>query len=143
MAGFTTVEVTNYRLALFSQAAKITLYNAQGIPFAAAFVRPESESLTENYQDPTGLYRLYFHYSALPALVDLLRNESPVYLHYWYQGGSNCHLATSVEPATLRPVWPVTESGCSMIEWRNPPISALAPTPAPTVASRRPGNSAL
>ncbi|MGE0229744.1 MAG: hypothetical protein AB7I38_10770 [Dehalococcoidia bacterium] len=95
---YTTIEIKSYRLALFSHGAKVSLYDAQGGQFGAAYIRPESEPLKENYQDADGIYRVYFHYSRLPALVDLLRNESPVYLHYWHEGGLNCHLASGLEP---------------------------------------------
>jgi len=95
---YTTIEVSSYHLAVFSEGATIALCDAKGATFATAYVRPESETLTENYQDGSGMYRLYYHQSSLLALVDMLRNERPVYLHYWFQGGVNCHLATSLEP---------------------------------------------
>ena len=44
-----------------------------------------------------GLYFLYYHFSDMPVIVDMLRNEKPIYLIF--QDGSNntCRISTSVE----------------------------------------------
>jgi len=45
----------------------------------------------------SGLYFLYYHFSDMPVIVDMLRNEKPIYLIF--QDGSNntCRISTSVE----------------------------------------------
>lgn len=98
---YTTVEIKSYRLALFSSSesgAKISLDGADGLNFATLFVRPDSETLPAACLDPDGKYRLYFKRSGLRDLVDMLRNEKPVYLHFWTGAGDNSHIATGREP---------------------------------------------
>ena len=48
---------------------------------------------------------------------------------------ARCNSSEPMPAAALRPTWPCTDSGCNATERFDPPISALAPTPAPTVAS--------
>lgn len=99
--GYTSVEVKAYRCALFSQndnPAKLSFYDAGGTNFATAFLRPDDENLPKAFQDPGGMYRLYYRRSVLPELIDLLRNEKPVYVHFWEGPGDNAHVATWFEP---------------------------------------------
>lgn len=71
----------------------------RGQIFAVVFLRPEGEELPVAYEDVgLGSYRLYFHRSALPELVDLLRHEKPVFVHFWEAAGNNTHIATGREP---------------------------------------------
>jgi len=46
-----------------------------------------------------------------------------------------CSDSEATPAATLRPVWPETDSGCSAIERPEPPTSTFAPTPTMAVAS--------
>ena len=99
---YSTTEIDKYRVALFPQdgsPAKVSLYDQPGNNFATAYIRPEGETLTKAYKDPAdGRIRMYFHRSDLPAIVDLLRHESPVYVHFWEGPGDNTHIATGREP---------------------------------------------
>jgi hypothetical protein len=95
---YTTFEITKYRIALFSTAAKVNLFDIGGVNIANLFFRPESESLPASYLDEQGMYRLYFRRSELRDVVDMLRNEAPTYLHVWHLGGNNTHLSTGREP---------------------------------------------
>ncbi len=98
---YKTVEIKDYRLAMFSSgegAAKISLFDSAGKNFATAYVRPDSETLPQAYEDPSGMFRLYFQLSRLGELVDMLRNEAPVYVHFWTKTGNNSHIATQREP---------------------------------------------
>jgi hypothetical protein len=45
---------------------------------------------------PSGQHRLYYPFSSLPMVVDLLRNEKPVFL-VW-AGAAGSRLSTSPEP---------------------------------------------
>lgn len=45
-----------------------------------------------------GLYYFYYHESQLPIVIDLLRNEKPIYLIYIEDESNNCRLSTSIEP---------------------------------------------
>jgi hypothetical protein len=99
---YTSVEIDKYRVAVFPQTgtpAKIGLWNSSGDKFAVAYLRPEGEELPKAYEDvDLGWYRLYFHRSALPELVDLLRHERPLFVHFWEGAGNNTHIATDREP---------------------------------------------
>jgi hypothetical protein len=55
------------------------------------FVLPKSKKLS-------GLYYFYYHESQLPSVIDMLRNEKPIYLIYVDDESNNCRLTTSIEP---------------------------------------------
>jgi hypothetical protein len=98
---YVSTEIDSYQIAVFAQTgtpAKINLYSGRSV-FAVAFLRPEGEALPKAHADAQeGYVRLYYHRQALPDLVDLLRNEKPVYLHFWDGPGDNTHLASGREP---------------------------------------------
>ena len=99
---YVTTEIKEYRTAIFPQEGtpvKIALWNAGNQKFAVLFLRPDGESLPVAYDDvDEGYVRAYFHRSAYLELIDLLRNEDPVYFHFWTGAGNNMHLATGREP---------------------------------------------
>jgi hypothetical protein len=43
------------------------------------------------------LYYFYYHMSDLPVIIDLLRNESPVYIFYMADNKENCRISTTME----------------------------------------------
>ncbi len=43
------------------------------------------------------LYNLYYHQKDLPAIVDMLRNEKPVYIIFTEDDFKNCRITTSQE----------------------------------------------
>ncbi len=45
-----------------------------------------------------GLYYLYFHFKDIPVILDMLRNEKPIYLIFADDNKNNCRISTSVEP---------------------------------------------
>jgi len=45
-----------------------------------------------------GLYYLYYHQHNLPVIIDMLRNEKPVYLLYIEDDHNNCRITTMPEP---------------------------------------------
>jgi len=98
---YTTTEIQSYRAALFPKydnAGKISLYDTSNKNFATAFLRRETENLKKAYLDPNGIALLYFRRSVWSELMDLLRNEGPLYLHFWEGPGNNTHISTSQEP---------------------------------------------
>jgi hypothetical protein len=44
-----------------------------------------------------GLYFLYYHFSDMPIIVDMLRNEKPLYLIFQDDGNNTCRISTSTE----------------------------------------------
>jgi len=98
---YTTFEIKKYQYAMFSSGdggTKVTLFDIGGVNIATAYFRPDSESLPGAYLDSRGIYRLYFRRSTLSDFIDLIRNESPVYLHFWNESGNNTHISTGREP---------------------------------------------
>jgi hypothetical protein len=45
-----------------------------------------------------GIYTYSFHYKDLPVIVDMLRNEKPVFLFYIEGDKKNCRISTSMQP---------------------------------------------
>jgi len=43
------------------------------------------------------LYYYYFHFSDMPVIVDMLRNEAPVYIFYMEDNKENCRISTTME----------------------------------------------
>jgi len=43
------------------------------------------------------LFYFYYHFQDLPVIIDMLRNESPVYLFYMEDNKSNCRISTTME----------------------------------------------
>lgn len=43
-------------------------------------------------------YFLHYRYADFPVILDMLRNEKPVYLVYMPEGANNSRLSTSYEP---------------------------------------------
>ena len=98
---YTTKTIKKYRCALFSSGdnlAKVSLYDSQNKNFATVYFKADSKVLPKASQDASGKYRLYFKQSRLAALIDLLRNEKPIYLHFWQSSQNNTHIATGREP---------------------------------------------
>ena len=55
-----------------------------------------TEPLPLATKSSTGIYTLYYRMRDLPTIVDLLRNEKPVFLHF--ADGINARLSTGEEP---------------------------------------------
>jgi hypothetical protein len=45
----------------------------------------------------SGLYFLYYHFNALPVIIDMLRNEKPIYLVFQDSTNNTCRISTSIE----------------------------------------------
>jgi len=43
------------------------------------------------------LYYLYYHFEDLPVIVDMLRNEKPVFLIFIDDNKNNCRISTAME----------------------------------------------
>lgn len=53
-------------------------------------------TLKRPHMNKEGEYELYYSYSELPNLVDMLRNEKPIYL--LWRGESDTRVSTNIEP---------------------------------------------
>lgn len=104
-AQYTSISISGYHYAQFSSSdvASIDLYNSRGSLFAILIFLPDTAAgdLPDAEQGTDGIIRFYYRRERLPAVIDQLRNESPLKLHYWTgtPGVDNSHIATvPVEP---------------------------------------------
>lgn len=94
-----TIEVIRYTYHCFSSRERndiaLFLYDEHSRVIAQVLAVPDGEPLPPA-ERRDGRAILYYHRAAIPQVVDLLRNESPVYL-LWGEG-RNTALATGYEP---------------------------------------------
>ena len=94
-----TVEVTKYTYHLFSSrtedAVTLLLYDEKHDVAGEVFFVGDDDPLPPAAV-AAGRVALYFRRALLPAVVDLLRNEGPVYLRW--AGPINTCLSTEYEP---------------------------------------------
>jgi hypothetical protein len=94
-------EIKQYKYYTFSSRDSsiantvILLYGDSGY-LGGVFFSNSDEPLKPAEQFPSGVYGLYYAYEDLPVIVDMLRNEKPVYLIY--SGADNSRLSTLSEP---------------------------------------------
>ena len=72
------------------------LYSSSGYVGAAYFAAGD-DPLRMAEKTP-GAILLYYRYEELPVIVDMLRNESPVYLLYYDTAPINSGISTTMEP---------------------------------------------
>ncbi len=93
------VEIKQYKYYTFSSrdsgSTAILFYGDSGYLGAALFNNSD-DPLQDAEKFPSGVYGLHYRYSDLPGIIDMLRNEKPVYLVY--NGTRNSRLSTSSEP---------------------------------------------
>lgn len=95
-------EIKQYKYYTFSSrdASKansvILFYGTSGYLGAAFFSNDEDTSLEPAVKHPSGVYGLRYRYSDLPIIIDMLRNEKPVYLIF--NGERNSRISTTPEP---------------------------------------------
>lgn len=96
-----TIEIKQYQYYTFSSRdssianSVILLYGDAGY-LGGAFFSTSDEPLKPAEQFPSGVYGLYYDNRDLPVIIDMLRNEKPVYLIY--NGADNTRISTTAEP---------------------------------------------
>lgn len=105
------VEIKLYKYFVFSSRdgqakAAILLYGDSGYIGSVCF-RGDEQPLqsAEKYQD--GSYVLHYRYDDLDDIVDMLRNEKPVYLIYNADGNNFSCISTTEEPVGETELWSV------------------------------------
>lgn len=95
-------EIKAYRYYTFSSRdasianTVILFYGDAGYLGGAFFSNDDETPLKPAEKYPSGVYGLYYRHSDLPVIVDMLRNEKPVYL--MYNGEQNSRISTTSEP---------------------------------------------
>lgn len=95
------VEITHYKYYTFSSrdssiSNTVVLFYGAGGYLGGAFFSNSDEPLKPAEKFPSGVYGLYYRYSDLPGIIDMLRNEKPVYVVY--NGANNTRFSTTSEP---------------------------------------------
>ena len=96
-----THEIKRYTYYVFSSRntlsdSTLLFYDASNSYIGGAFFYETTDQLPPAEKFPSGVIGLSFHRTDLPTLIDVLRNESPVYLIY--DGPLNSRISTSQEP---------------------------------------------
>ncbi len=95
------ITITSYQYYLFStrDVGKATLIctGAGGKTIYVHFMN-DTDNLQPARKIDDSRYALSYRYADMPGLVDMLRNEKPVYLVYVPTGTNNTRLSTGSEP---------------------------------------------
>jgi len=96
-----TFEIKRYTYYLFSSrnlsssTGVILFYGDTKYLGGAFFSNDPSKPLDPAVKYPSGVYGLFYGMSDMPIILDMLRNEKPVYLIY--DGGLNSRISTIEE----------------------------------------------
>jgi hypothetical protein len=96
-----TIELTSYQYYQFS--SRDDLYKAIAICAGAdgktvnLYFHGGTQALSAASKSGNS-YSLYYRYSDMSHIVDMLRNEKPIYLIYLPEGTNNTRISTSSEP---------------------------------------------
>ena len=96
-----SIEIRKYLYYLFSSREDATpvvfLYDANDAHIGYVYFRGDTQPLPAARQYSNGRFALYYRRSALADLIDMLRNEKPIYLHWVPEGTNNTRLSTTAE----------------------------------------------
>ncbi len=90
-------------------AGSINLYDSHNRHVAILIMRSGPGDLPAAQQGDDGLFRVYMQRSAWPDVIDTLRNEKPVYFHFWHGAQNNSHIGTTPEPVGENEIQPRRE----------------------------------
>jgi len=96
-------EVATYNYYCWSSRSRgkvnLNLKSATGQTCAVWFVEDPAETLPEAQQLTPAYVSFYYHLHQMESLVDMLRNEGPVYVMFNNDNGwANSRISTSDEP---------------------------------------------
>ena len=79
--------------------SNLILRGAAGQTCSVWFVEDPAADLKAAYQVAPNYYAFYYHHSQLQHLIDMLRNEKPIYVFFNDDGGlPNSRISTTDEP---------------------------------------------
>jgi hypothetical protein len=95
--------ITNYSYMLFSSRAEEAEYKAVIMITAQTGFLGYINFVSDSNKLPKAvkmynLYHFYYHMQDMPAIIDMLRNEGPVYLFYQEDDKNMCRISTTMEP---------------------------------------------
>ena len=95
-------EITNYQYYSFSSrdsgAKSVAICTGNAGKTVYVHFRGAADSLSEATQIDADRFILYYRESELQTIIDMLRNEKPVYLIYQPDGTNNSRISTGSEP---------------------------------------------
>jgi len=99
----TFFEVTTYQYYNWSSRStgktNLILKGAGGETCSVWFEEDDTASLPEANEAAPNYYAFYYHHRQLPHLIDMLRNEKPIYVFFNNDNGfNNSRISTTDEP---------------------------------------------
>lgn len=96
--------ITHYTYMIFSSRAEESDYKAVIMITAQTGFLGYINLVADGNKLPKAvkmhnLYYFYYHMQDMPAIVDMLRNEGPVYIFYQEGDANMCRISTTMEPA--------------------------------------------
>jgi hypothetical protein len=77
----------------------LNLTGAGGEKCFVWFVEDDTAALPEAYEQAPNAYAFYYHHRQLPHLIDMLRNEKPIWVYFNNDNGfNNSRISTTKEP---------------------------------------------
>lgn len=96
-----SIEIISYQYYLFSTreegAKAVCACEGTGGKFVYVYFHEGPQALNPATHSGNNYY-IYYRYSDLRNVIDMLRHEKPVYLHYVPEGTNNTRLSTAFEP---------------------------------------------
>lgn len=98
-----TQEITEYAYYIWGSRpaslvqANIVLYGSAGY-MGALWFYDDPAVLPDPERHSPGVYSLHFRMRDFPHIVDMLRNEKPIYLHWDDSFPTNTRISTTKEP---------------------------------------------
>ena len=98
-----THEITEYEYYVWGSRsaalvqANVVMYGASGY-LGALWFYDDAAELAEPVRHSPGVFSLRYRMRDFPHIVDMLRNEKPVYLHWDDSFATNTRISTTKEP---------------------------------------------
>jgi hypothetical protein len=99
----TTFQISTYNYYNWSSRktgkTNLILKGTAGQTCSVWFIEDESAALPAAYEVAANYFAFYYHHSQLQHLIDMLRNEKPIYATFNTDfGGVNSRISTTDEP---------------------------------------------
>ena len=79
--------------------SNLNLRSADGKVCSVWFIEDPDATLPEARQVATGYYAFYYHHHQMASIIDMLRNESPIWVYFNNENGfNNSRISTTEEP---------------------------------------------
>jgi hypothetical protein len=103
VSGYEVKEIKKYSYSVFSsryqenEVIADIMLSGDNVFYGYAHFLADGTNLPKA-EKKFNLYNLYYHQKDLPAIIDMLRNESPVFIIFTEDDFKNCRITTMQEP---------------------------------------------